>query len=82
TSLEVQARNNLPAHLEAGVQRLLARNGWMHSAGGRVGVANIGDAIPFQMQFEAVRRAIPIVPPFDPRTDLRDPGIQVALVVG
>lgn len=82
TLLEVQARNNLPALLEAGVRRLFARNGWGHSQDGRVGIANNGDAVPFQMRFEAVRRAIPIVPPFDPRTDLRDPGIQVALVVG
>jgi type VI secretion system secreted protein VgrG len=34
------------------------------------------------MRFEAVRRAIPIIPAFDPRTDLRDPGLQTAIVIG
>ncbi|MGF6273334.1 type VI secretion system secreted protein VgrG [Massilia sp. UYP11] len=79
TALDVRARNNLPRSLEERVQRLFACNGWDSRQGGPAAGEN---ANPFQMRFEAVRRAIPIVPAFDPRTDLRDPGLQIALVVG
>lgn len=79
TALDVRARNNLPRSLEERVQRLFACNGW----GDKQGEPAEGwSANPFHMRFEAVRRAIPIVPAFDPRVDLRDPGLQVALVVG
>jgi len=80
TALDIRARNNLPRSLEERVRRLFANNGWGEENDGWNG----GDwnAHPFQMRFEAVRRAIPIVPAFDPRIDLRDPGLQIALVVG
>jgi len=79
TALDVRARNNLPRSLEERVQRLFACNGWEAKQGEP---AEDWSANPFQMRFEAVRRAIPIVPAFDPRIDLRDPGLQIALVVG
>jgi len=79
TALGVRARNNLPRSLEERVQRLFACNGWEAKQGEPV---EDWSANPFQMRFEAVRRAIPIVPAFDPRIDLRDPGLQIALVVG
>jgi type VI secretion system secreted protein VgrG len=79
TALDVRARNNLPRSLEERVQRLFACNGWEAKQGES---AQEWSASPFEMRFEAVRRAIPIVPAFDPRIDLRDPGLQIALVVG
>lgn len=79
TALDVRARNNLPRSLEERVQRLFACNGWEVKQGEP---AEGWSTNPFQMRFEAVRRAIPIVPAFDPWNDLRDPGLQVALVVG
>lgn len=82
TALDVRARNNLPAHLDACVQRLFARSGWEQQPSDPASIADKWNGSPFQMRFEAVRRAIPIVPPFDPRTDLHDPGLQIALVVG
>jgi type VI secretion system secreted protein VgrG len=57
-------------------------NGWHGPRGAPADLASDGNASRFQMRFEAVRRAIPIVPAFDPRTDLRDPGLQTAIVVG
>lgn len=76
-SIEIRARNNLPKSLEERVLQLFMCNGWytpLNTAG--------NDATRFQMRFEAVRRTIPIVPPFDPRSDLHDPGLQTAVVVG
>ena len=81
-SLEVTAQNNLPKSLEERAHRLFACNGWRGAAGSLPGSIDNGVAFPFYMRFEAVRRCIPIVPPFDPRTDLRDPGLQTAVVVG
>lgn len=82
TALEVRAWNNLPRSLEERVQRLFSGNGWVADGGGPPGPAEASNANPFHMRFEAVRRAIPIVPAFDPRIELPDPGIQIALVVG
>lgn len=82
TSIAVKARNNLPKSLEERAQRLFAWNGWDGSRFSVADVANDTTSIPFQMRFEAVRRTIPIVPAFDPRTDLHDPGLQIAVVVG
>jgi len=81
-SVEVEARNNLPKSLEERIQRLFASNGWHGGHSGSAGFAQDGSGTPFKMRFEAVRRAIPIVPTFDPRTGLRDPGLQSAIVVG
>jgi len=78
TSLEVLARNNLPKSLEERADRLFVRSGWHKT----LALTCDGNAPPFQIQFEAVRRSIPIVPPFDPRTDLSDPGLQIAIVTG
>ena len=81
-SVDIKARNNLPRNLEEQVRQLFASNGWHGSGNALSDFAHDGQATPFQMRFEAVRRAIPIVPAFDPRTDLRDPGLQSAIVVG
>jgi type VI secretion system secreted protein VgrG len=76
TSVELKAQNNLPKGFEDRIQRLFERNTW----GGDL--AGDGPQVRFQMRFDAVRRSVPIVPAFDPRTDLRDPGLQSAIVVG
>ena len=82
TLVEILARNNLPKTLEERVDRLFACNGWQEP------LTRLSDAMDeayttrFQMRFEAVQRTVPIVPAFDPRDDLRDPGLQTALVVG
>lgn len=81
-SVEVRARNNLPQSLEERAHRLSVCNGWHGEGGAFADPPDVGKATPFQMRFEAVRRTIPIVPAFDPRTDLRDPGLQTAIVVG
>jgi type VI secretion system secreted protein VgrG len=82
TSIEVRARNNLPKSLEERGQRLFSSNGWHVVADRFSGHTGGGNTIPFQMRFEAVRRTVPIVPAFNRRTDLADPGLQIALVVG
>lgn len=82
TSVEVSARNNLPKGLEDRIHRLFVCNGWHAACGSLVARTEDGTVSPFQMRFEAVRRSIPIVPSFDPRNDLRDPGLQTAIVVG
>ena len=81
TSIDIRARNNLPRSLEERVRHLFDRNGW-HSADTGVN-PNDNTTLPaFHLRFDAVRRSIPIVPAFDPRTELRDPGLQTALVTG
>jgi type VI secretion system secreted protein VgrG len=76
TELRVAADNNLPRELEARARRLLA------SLGGGAWSADEGAAPGVRVGFTAVRRGIPIVPAFDPRTDLPHPQLQSAVVVG
>jgi len=73
TELRVVADNNLPRELAAPASSPLGTVGPASSAdgGGRVRIA-----------FSAVRRGIPIVPAFDPRSDLPHPQLQSAIVVG
>ncbi|MBQ5942154.1 type VI secretion system tip protein VgrG [Massilia sp. AB1] len=82
TSIEVKAQNNLPTSLEQRIQRLFLFNDWRVPAGMPTDLSSEDNANRFHMRFEAVRRTIPIVPAFDPRTDLSDPGLQIAIVVG
>jgi type VI secretion system secreted protein VgrG len=82
TSIEVKARNNLPKSLEERGQRLFYSNGWDGTFNKSADAFSSDDTPPFQMRFEATRRTVPIVPAFDPRSDLRSPGLQIALVVG
>jgi type VI secretion system secreted protein VgrG len=82
TSIEIKAQNNLPKSLEERIQRLFLCNDWRGTAGMPADLSSEDNANRFHMRFEAVRRTIPIVPAFDPRTDLSDPGLQIAIVVG
>lgn len=83
TRLEVDAENNLPKTLDERIQRLFALNRWhethfdsgLHQASAERGMR-------YMNRFACVRRSIPIVPAFDPRTDLPRPQLQSAVVVG
>jgi len=72
TELHASLRNNLPGDMNARIERLLARSGWVGPV----------DSAPVRVRFSAVRRGVPIVPSFDPRVDLPHPQLQSAIVVG
>lgn len=83
TRLEVEAENNLPKTVNDQVQRLFALNRWddgPSSSGLRQASEERG--VRYTNRFSCVRRGIPIVPAFDPRTDLPRPQLQSAIVVG
>jgi len=83
TRLEVDAENNLPKTVDDQVRRLFALNRWddglsadaLRQASGERGMR-------YTNRFACVRRGMPIVPAFDPRTDLPRPRLQSARVVG
>ena len=83
TRLEIEAENNLPKTVSDRVQRLFALNRWDdgHSAGA-LRQASEERGMRYTNGFACVRRNIPIVPAFDPRTDLPRPQLQSAIVVG
>ncbi|MGK5025470.1 type VI secretion system Vgr family protein [Janthinobacterium sp. RB2R34] len=86
TSLQVAAQNNLPKALAARVRRLFERNRWLQE--GDAQLQRDADAMvaqgPMRMHvaLTAVRRGVPIVPAYDPRTDLPPLPMQSAVVVG
>ncbi len=82
TSIEVRAQNNLPKSLEERLRRLFISDDWRRTADTPTDLSGGDSANLFQMRFEAIRRTIPIVPTFDPRTHLSDPGLLTAIVVG
>ena len=86
TSLQMAAQNNLPTVLAARVARLFARNRWLTDSD-TLQQRDFGAVVehgPLRMHIAltAVRRGIPIVPSYDPRTDLPPLPMQSALVVG
>nr|WP_260049035.1 type VI secretion system tip protein TssI/VgrG [Pseudoduganella aquatica] len=91
TALQVTAQNNLPKALAARVERLFARNRWMRKDADCAHDAQLHQELAghvaegssrMHIQFTAVRRGVPIVPAYDPRTDLPQPQMQSAIVVG
>ena len=82
TAVEILARNNLPKALDERVRQLFICNGWQEPPPMLPDAVDDGNTTRFQMRFKAVRRTVPIVPAFDRRNDLHDPGLQIALVVG
>jgi type VI secretion system secreted protein VgrG len=84
TELHVVVQNNLPKDLSDRAERLLANNRW--SEGMPAAFPAAGEPGESQMRthvsFTAVRRGVPIVPDFDPRTDLPPTQLQSAIVVG
>jgi type VI secretion system secreted protein VgrG len=84
TELHLAAQNNLPKDLSSRVERLLARNRWLDAAGINLPTAQDleENQTRVHVSFTAVRRGVPIVPAFDPRSDLPHPQLQSAIVVG
>jgi type VI secretion system secreted protein VgrG len=87
TALQVTAQNNLPKALALRVERLFTRSRWMAGAQELLMQRDVNEKVangPLRMhiQFTAVRRGIPIVPAYDPRTDLPQAQMQSAIVVG
>jgi len=83
TRLQIDAENNLPKTINDRIQRLFALNRWDDGPpGGALRHASEQRGMRYTNRFACVRRGIPIVPAFDPRTDLPRPRLQSALVVG
>lgn len=83
TRLEVDAENNLPKTVEDRVHRLFALNRWDNGPSrNALQQASEERGMRYTNRFSCVRRGIPIVPAFDPRTDLPRPQLQSAIVVG
>jgi type VI secretion system secreted protein VgrG len=83
TRLEVDAENNLPKIVDDQAQRLFALNRWNEGpSGNALQQASAERGMRYTNRFSCVRRGIPIVPAFDPRTDLPRPQLQSAIVVG
>jgi type VI secretion system secreted protein VgrG len=83
TELWLSAENNLPKTVEDKVRRLFSVNGW--NSGGadtELQTASEGRDVRYTNRFACVRRGIPIVPAFDPRSDLPRVTLQSAIVVG
>lgn len=83
TRMDVDAENNLPKTIEDQVNRLFALNRWDHApSSNALRQASEERGMRYTNRFSCVRRGIPIVPAFDPRTDLPCPKLQSAIVVG
>jgi type VI secretion system secreted protein VgrG len=83
TELTVVADSNLPKTVDEQAERLFAVNGWdLLPAVSALTQASQERDVRYSNRFTCVRRGIPIVPAFDPRTDLPEPRLQTALVVG
>jgi type VI secretion system secreted protein VgrG len=78
TELHVVAHNNLPRDLDRHAHPQSA-----DAALSALPAPRAGDGqARVRVSFSAVRRGIPIVPAYDPRTDLPQPHMQSAIVVG
>lgn len=83
TRLEVDAENNLPKTIDDQVRRLFALSRWDDGPpADALQQASTERGMRYTNRFSCVRRGIPIVPAFDPRTDLPRPRLQSARVVG
>ncbi|MBQ5939452.1 MULTISPECIES: type VI secretion system Vgr family protein [unclassified Massilia] len=83
TELFLAAEGNLPKDFDERAERLFTANAW------RQGVSKVAldhasgkRDVRYTNRFACVRRGIPIVPAYDPRTDLPSVHLQSALVVG
>jgi type VI secretion system secreted protein VgrG len=83
TRLEVDAENNLPKSIDDRARRLFSRNRWSGMlAAHTLREASEERGMRYTNRFTCVRRGIPIVPAFDPVSDLPRPQLQSAIVVG
>ena len=81
TELRVEAENNLPTTLDEKACRLFVMNRWDSDRAALVH-ASAERGARYANRFTCVRRGIPIVPAFDPRSDLPRTETQTAIVVG
>lgn len=80
TTQDIAADNNLPKEMNERIARLFADSGW---GSGRYSVfQQHGQPLRFLTRFQCVRRGTPIIAPYDTRTDIPQPRLQSALVVG
>lgn len=83
TELSLVAENNLPKDIDERAQRLFAANGWRREVSdAELEQASEERDVKYTNRFACVRRGIPIVPAYDPRTDLPRVRLQSAFVVG
>lgn len=83
TELSVVAENNLPKELDERVRRMFAADARADASiyKGLEQASHERD-VKYTNRFTCVRRGLPIVPDYDPRTDLPRVKLQSALVVG
>ena len=81
TELRIEAENNLPKALNEQVSRLFALNHWSRDRHD-LEQASAERGVRFTNRFTCVRRGVPIVPAYDPRTDLPRTEAQTVIVVG
>jgi len=81
TELRVEAENNLPTTLSETASRLFGLNRWNTASPELVQTESEHD-VRYTNRFSCVRRGVPIVPAYDPRTDLPRAEPQTAIVVG
>lgn len=83
TEVLLSAENNLPKTIDDKVRRLFAANRWNGAPTFvELDAANEQRGMKYTNRFTCVRRGIPIVPAYDPRTDLPRVALQSAIVVG
>lgn len=83
TRLDIDAENNLPKTIDEQVKRLFALNRWDETPySNALQQASEERGMRYTNRFSCVRRGIPIVPEFDPRSDLPRPQLQSVIVVG
>lgn len=83
TELSLVAENNLPKEVDERARRLFAANAWQPDAAAHtLAHASEERGVKYTNRFTCVRRGIPIVPGYDPGTDLPRVRLQSAIVVG
>lgn len=83
TELSLVAENNLPKDIDERARRLFVANGWHQvPAVDALEQASGARDVKYTNRFTCVRRGIPIVPAYDPRTDLPPVQLESAVVVG
>ena len=85
TELRIAAENNLPKALNEKIERLFALNRWQTGSDAKntgLEEASAERNARYSNQFTCVRRGVPIVPSYDPRTDLPRMEAQSVVVVG
>lgn len=82
TELLQAAENNLPKDIDTRAQRLFAATGWHNEIHAELEESSSRRDVKYTNRFTCVRRGIPIVPAYDPLTDLPRVPLQSAIVVG